>query len=117
MFNIVAHRIGPHRTCFYTFDQKNRIACVVQRIEDAHQRALIYQQARQDRHRISFRIASMLDRHATVISGQMLIQGALDADLVHRRFKTVAAVAVSFHCMFLLSLRTNPNRSRRRESF
>ena len=42
---------------------------------------------RYDRHRTIMWIVRMLDRHAPVILGPILVQGAQDSDPVHRRFK------------------------------
>jgi hypothetical protein len=65
---------------------------------------LVYQSARQDRHRTLIGIAFVLDRHATVIIGPILVQSAQDTDPVHRRLKQTAPGVVFFHCMILGSL-------------
>ena len=75
----------------------------MQRIEDTKQRRLVYQSTRQDRHRIAFRIAFMLDRHATSIIGPIHIQTAQDADPVELRLKRADVWSEYFHCTFLIA--------------
>ena len=69
-----------HLRCFQVLDRKNWVAYVMQRIEDTNERRLVCQLARQDRHRTMMRIVRMLDRHAPVIIGPILVQGAQDTD-------------------------------------
>ena len=47
------------------------------------------------------RIAFVLDRHPTSIIGPILVQGTLDTDPVHRRFKQTGALAIFLHDTFL----------------
>ena len=75
----------------------------MQRIEDTNQCRLVYQSTRQGRHRIAFRIAFMLDRHAATIIGPIHIQTAQDADPVERRFKQADVWSEYFHCTFLIA--------------
>lgn len=50
----------------------------MQCIEDTNESRLVCQTTRQDRYRTMMRIGRMLDRHATAISGPLLVQGAQD---------------------------------------
>ena len=52
----------------------------MQRIEHSDECGLIYQSTRQDRHRSSFRIVFVLNRHPTTIIRPILVQGASPTD-------------------------------------
>src|SRR6266516_1759223 len=100
------HRPSPdwkdsHLPCCHALDRNNWATHVMQQIEDTNQRGLVRQATRQDRHRITFRIDYLIDRHTAIIIGPMLIQTARDTDPIHHWFNQTGAWAVYFHCTFL----------------